>query len=84
MMSINEAAVELGVSPKTVYRLVSDHKIGHYRIGGKVVLSRQDITDYLASVRVPAATLRLGQKKRMILGDDGIMLVDHRSASVPC
>lgn len=36
MLTIVEAAEYLGTSPRHVRRLVTDHSLGHYKIGGRI------------------------------------------------
>jgi excisionase family DNA binding protein len=39
MFSKDEVAEQLKLSPMTVHRLVRDKKLGHYRIGSRVMIS---------------------------------------------
>jgi excisionase family DNA binding protein len=55
-MTILEAAKKIGVSSSKLYQLVSARAIAHYRIGGKIIFSDQDLDAYLASCRVGAIT----------------------------
>lgn len=36
MLSIVEAAEYLGTSPRHVRRLVTDHSLSHYKVGGRI------------------------------------------------
>jgi len=55
-MTVAEAAKKIGVSCSKLYQLVAARAVAHYRIGGKIVFSDQDIDAYLASCRVGAVT----------------------------
>jgi excisionase family DNA binding protein len=55
-MTVAEAAEKIGVSSSKLYQLASARVISHYRIGGKIVLSDQDVEAYLALCRVGAVT----------------------------
>jgi excisionase family DNA binding protein len=55
-MTVNEAAKKIEVSTSKLYQLASARAISHYRIGGKIVFSEQDVEVYLASCRVGAVT----------------------------
>ena len=47
--SVAEAAPLIGVSESTLYTLVSQKKITHLRIGGKILFRQQDIDEFLES-----------------------------------
>lgn len=55
-MTVAEAAKKIGVSCSKLYQLVSTRAIAHYRVGGKIVFSDNDVDAYLASCRVGAVT----------------------------
>jgi excisionase family DNA binding protein len=48
VFSKNEVAELLACSPMTVHRLVRDKKLGHYRIGSRVLISAQHLEAFLA------------------------------------
>lgn len=48
LFSKDEVAELLGCSPMTVHRLVRDKKLGHYRIGSRVMISAKHIEEFLA------------------------------------
>jgi len=50
----------IGVSPKTMWRLIKDGAIGFRRIGKRVIISGKHIDEYLASCEIPA-----GEGKRL-------------------
>lgn len=55
MMSIQEAALRLGLTPSAVYKLCRAGCLPYYRLGprgGKVLLKPDDVADYLESCRV--------------------------------
>lgn len=51
------AARELGITPRTLYRLVDRGEIPAYAMGRVYRLRRTDLDAYLASVRVVPGTL---------------------------
>lgn len=53
-MTIAEASIKIGISSSKLYQLVAARQIAHYRIGGKIVFSEQDVVAYLQSCRVGA------------------------------
>ena len=67
-LPVKAAAQRLGVSVSKLYQLAAARQIGHYRIGGKILFSQQDIEAFLTGCRVgiktpdtiaPAPRLRL-------------------------
>lgn len=48
-VSEGEAARQLGVCRMTLHRLRHAGRIGHYRIGTKVLYTQQQIDDFLAA-----------------------------------
>ena len=48
VFSKGEVAELLRCSPMTVHRLVRDKKLGHYRIGSRVMISAQHLEVFLA------------------------------------
>jgi len=40
---VKAAARQLGISVSKLYQLVASRQISHYRIGGKILFSQQDI-----------------------------------------
>ena len=45
--SVQQVAGMLGVSPKTVYRLVADNTMPHIRLGAAVRITRQQLEDFI-------------------------------------
>ena len=59
LLSIKQAAAQLAVSGRLLYKLVDEGKIASYRIGGAVRISEEDLDNYLQSRRLE----RKGNKK---------------------
>jgi excisionase family DNA binding protein len=62
-MTVIEASKKIGISPSKLYQLIAARQIAHYRVGGKILFSDEDIIAFLAGCRVgvaaaPAATPR--------------------------
>jgi excisionase family DNA binding protein len=53
-MKIGEAAKKIGISASKLYQLVAARQIAHYRVGGKIILSEEDVASFLAGCRVSA------------------------------
>jgi excisionase family DNA binding protein len=53
-MTISQASKRIGISPSKLYQLVGARRIGHYRVGGKIIFSENDITSFLAGCHVSA------------------------------
>ena len=64
-MTIAQAAEKIGISSSKLYQLVGARQISHYRIGGKIVITDEDVTAYLESCRVGAVTPRHGAPPRL-------------------
>lgn len=47
MLTIMEAAEYLGTSPRHVRRLVTDHSLSHYKIGGRIRFADVDLDLWL-------------------------------------
>lgn len=62
MLTIVEAAEYLGTSPRHVRRLVADHSLSHYKIGGRIRFADIDLDVWLdrrkVEGRADAATRR--------------------------
>jgi excisionase family DNA binding protein len=54
-MTVREASRRIGISASKLYQLVAARKIGHYRVGGKLIFSDDDVATFLASCRVGVA-----------------------------
>ncbi|MFL6545382.1 MAG: helix-turn-helix domain-containing protein, partial [Candidatus Udaeobacter sp.] len=55
MLTVRQAAAQLGCSEQLVYRLVESRQLAHFRVGlgrGKIAISESDVATYLASRRV--------------------------------
>jgi excisionase family DNA binding protein len=51
-MTVIETSKRIGISPSKLYQLVAARKIGHYRIGGKIIFHEDDIAAFLADCRI--------------------------------
>jgi excisionase family DNA binding protein len=54
MLTVAEASKKLGISRCAAYRLLNTRRLGHYRIGGKIMISPDDIDAFLQLCRVNA------------------------------
>jgi excisionase family DNA binding protein len=57
-MSTKEAAEELGVTVRTLYRLIDEGSIEAYQIGRVIRVKSSDVQRYLESVRIAPGQLR--------------------------
>ena len=48
LLTAKEAAVHLGISKVSLYRLIAGEKIPHYRIGRRILISEQHLAIWLA------------------------------------
>jgi excisionase family DNA binding protein len=56
VFSKDDVAKLLALSPMTIHRAIKDKKLGHYRIGSRVLISAQHLEAFLArSERTPRA-----------------------------
>lgn len=60
MMDIDEVAAFINTSVRHIRRLVSERRIPHYKVGGKLRFARHETRDWLASLRVPAQDPTIG------------------------
>lgn len=63
-LSVQNAASELEVTPRTIYRFINDGKLAAYRIGRVYRIRRADMQDFL-----DASALRPGDLDHLV--DDG-------------
>jgi len=56
-MGTTAAARELGITPRTLYRLIDHGEIPAYALGRVYRLRKGDLDDYLAAVQVKPGTL---------------------------
>jgi excisionase family DNA binding protein len=54
-LSVKTAARRLGVSVSKLYQLAACRKIGHYRVGGRILFAEEDITAFLGNCRIGVA-----------------------------
>jgi excisionase family DNA binding protein len=55
MYTVKVVAKRLGISPSKLYQMVSRREIPHYRIGGKILFSEENVQEYLACCKVEKA-----------------------------
>lgn len=61
-LGTREAAEELGISQRTLYRLIDEGAIVAYQIGRNLRIRRSDLADYLERVRVRPGSLASGHR----------------------
>ena len=52
----SEAAATLGITPRTLYRLIDDGKVRAYRLGRVIRLRSDDINDFLEASQIEPGT----------------------------
>lgn len=57
-LTVDEVAVWLKVSTKSIYRWVKKGTIPHVRVGGGLRFSQQDVTDWISDRKVDSADRR--------------------------
>jgi excisionase family DNA binding protein len=58
LLDIEGAAATLGISPRTLRRLVSQELIAHRRIGRRILFTPEDVSEYVASCLVHVGSTR--------------------------
>jgi len=53
-MNVSTTAGALGVATKTVWRLINQRKISFYRIGRRVLISREQLAEFLREREISA------------------------------
>lgn len=53
----SEAAAQLGITPRTLYRLIDGGKVRAYRLGRVIRLRSEDINDFLEASQIEPGTL---------------------------
>lgn len=61
MLTIAEAAQYLGTTPRHLRRLVSDHSLSYYKLGGRIRFSDVELDAWLDARRVSSAGVRRDQ-----------------------
>lgn len=51
MMTVNEVAERLNVSPGLIYKLIASGELVPYRIAGAIRISEEELTEYLENCR---------------------------------
>lgn len=62
MHNVEGVATALCVSPKTIRRLISENRLGCYKIQRRVLVSDAQVKEYLKSVEAPAVEKARGRK----------------------
>ena len=62
MLTTEEAAAYLGTTPRHLRRLVSDHELSRYKVGGRNRFADVDLDDWLDSRRVEGSRLGSGYR----------------------
>lgn len=52
LIGLRELAKKAGVSVSTIYRIKCDGKLPHHKIGSRVVLTPEDVTQFFESCKV--------------------------------
>jgi excisionase family DNA binding protein len=60
MLTAEETAKRLRISRSALSRLVCENRIGHFRIGHRVMFDQQMLDEFKASVLQPAASQKQG------------------------
>jgi excisionase family DNA binding protein len=55
LFNVKAGAKRLGISASKLYQMASRRKIPHYRIGGKILFSDEQIQEFLNSCKVQPA-----------------------------
>jgi len=63
LLSVAEAAEQLKRKRWFVYKLLDNHKLAYYEVGGRRAIRQSDLDDYVARTRVPA--LGEGKSKKI-------------------
>ena len=57
MLTVAEAAAYLGTTPRHLRRLVADHSLGYYKVGGRLRFADVDLDAWLDSRRIHRQTV---------------------------
>ena len=60
-LNTHQAAAYLGVVPMTVYRLVKQRRIAHYKIGAALRFRKEELDEFMAAQRVAPRRGREGK-----------------------
>jgi len=52
-LNVSECAIFLGITPSRVRHLASERDIPHYKRGGKMYFSKQELQDWMLAERIP-------------------------------
>ena len=56
-LSTKEAATALGLTPRTLYRLIDEGQLPAYRFGRVIRLKQSEVDDFVSSSRIEPGTL---------------------------
>ncbi|UXR37486.1 helix-turn-helix domain-containing protein [Staphylococcus simulans] len=55
LLTVKETAKFLRLSDKYTYRLIKENKIPHIRLGGKILVDKESLIEYLHKIEVKEA-----------------------------
>jgi excisionase family DNA binding protein len=64
-LSTREAARQLGITPRTLYRLIDDGQVAAHKIGRVIRLKQSDVDDFVERSRITP-----GELEHLYLGGD--------------
>lgn len=64
MLTTEEAAAYLGTTVRHVRRLVSDHELSRYKVGGRNRFADVDLDEWLESRRIDGTRRPIGRSRR--------------------
>lgn len=56
-LSTKEAAAALGLTPRTLYRLIDEGQLPAYRFGRVIRLKKSEVDDFVSASRIEPGTL---------------------------
>lgn len=66
VLSLNEAAKYLGLSRRSVGRLLARSQLAYYQLGGRKLVGQQELDNFLSRHRVPACERREADVARIV------------------
>lgn len=66
-MTTSEAGTYLGVTLRTLYKLIDDGQVPAYKMGRVIRLRREEVDEFIRAARIPPGALRHLYPRR---GDD--------------
>lgn len=64
-LSTTEAAQRLGLTPRTIYRLIDAGDLPAYRFGRVIRVRADDLEDFVESCRIEPGTMASGPQARL-------------------